>query len=44
MNEIGVVTMLLKRAEADEADEAIDIAHMAQWLQAFIEEKAHEYQ
>jgi hypothetical protein len=39
--QIGVVTMLLKRAEEDEA---IDIAHMAQWLQAFIEEKAHEYQ
>lgn len=39
--QIGVVTMLLKRAEADEA---IDVAHMARWLQAFVEEKAHEYQ
>lgn len=38
---IGVVTMLLKRAEANEA---IDVAHMAQWLQSFIQEKTHKYQ
>lgn len=39
--QIGVVTMLLKRAEADEI---IDVEHMAQWLQSFIQDKAHEYQ
>lgn len=39
--QIGVVTMLLKRIETNEA---VDIAHMAHWLQTFIEEKAHEYQ
>ena len=38
--QIGVVTMLLKRAEANEE---INVAHLAQWLKAFIEEKAHEY-
>jgi len=38
--QIGVVTMLLKRAEANEE---INVAHLAQWLKAFIEEKAHDY-
>ena len=38
--QIGVVTMLLKRAEANEV---INVAHLAQWLKTFIEEKAHEY-
>ncbi|WP_183016555.1 hypothetical protein [Achromobacter sp. UMC46] len=33
--------MQTRRAEADEA---IDVAHMGRWLQAFVEEKAHEYQ
>ena len=38
--QIGVVTMLRKRAEANEE---INVAHLAQWLKAFIEEKAHDY-
>lgn len=39
--QIGVATMLLKRAQAIEA---IDVAHMADWLASFIAEKSHEYQ
>jgi hypothetical protein len=39
--QIGVLTLLLKRAEQGEE---IDIQHIANWLQKFIETKADEYQ
>ena len=39
--QIGVVSMLLKRAEQGEE---IDVEHLASWLKQFIETKSHEYQ